>query len=216
MVAASDCSVGLRMSKKRQMRLLLADDHPIVLRGLASLLGADPRFAVRAVCSSGAEALAELRKGGIDIAILDIGMPGLSGLDVARAVADAGLKTHVILLTAAASDRQREEARNLGASLLFKDAAADELLDLVVGKIDRTGDDPSPLRSAAAPFELTQRELKIAELVATGISNKEIARQLSVSEATVKAHLHNVFTKTGLTSRTALAAFTLRKQTGGS
>lgn len=186
------------MNRNRQTSLLLADDHPVVLHGLASLVAADPRLAVRHVCSSGDEALAQLRRGDIDIAILDIGMPGLSGLDVARAAATERLKTQIILLTAAASDRQRDEARQLGASLMFKDAAAEELLEMVVSKAEgaNMGADASPLNAAVAPFALTHREREIAELVAEGISNKEIATRLAVTEATVKAHLHNIFSKT--------------------
>jgi DNA-binding NarL/FixJ family response regulator len=157
--------------------------------------------------------LAELRKGGIDIAVLDIGMPDMSGIEVARAVAAEGLDTTVILLTAAATDRQREEAKQLGVSMMFKDSAADELLELVRAKLNKTSsgvDAPD-----VAPFELTHRELEIASLVAEGVSNREIAGRLDVTEGTIKVHLHNIFTKAGLSSRTALAAFMLKKPNGG-
>jgi DNA-binding NarL/FixJ family response regulator len=193
--------------------VLVADDHPILLQGLANLLGSDPRLNLRSTCSGGSEALAELRKGGIDIAVLDIGMPDMSGIEVARAVAAEGLDTTVILLTAAATDRQREEAKQLGVSMMFKDSAADELLELVRAKLNKTSsgvDAPD-----VAPFELTHRELEIASLVAEGVSNREIAGRLDVTEGTIKVHLHNIFTKAGLSSRTALAAFMLKKPNGG-
>jgi two-component system nitrate/nitrite response regulator NarL len=199
----------------------LADDHPEVLRGLAALLETEPRIEIVAACASGTEALAAIREHAPDIAVLDIAMPGLSGLDVARSSASEALAARIVLLTASATDRQREEAREAGVSaLIFKDSAPDQLLKLIATLAPTNA---WPLQSSAeetasAPnllAALTPRERQIAQLLCEGISNKQIARQLSLAEATVKTHLHNVFTKTGLISRTALTALFIRSAADG-
>lgn len=202
------------MMAHNEASLVLADDHPVVLKGLAHLLETVPGIRIFAACRTGSEALDAIRDRQPTLAILDINMPDMSGLDVARSVAQQGLPTQVILLTAAATYRQEEEARLAGATLIFKDAAPDELLGLVAAKLALPGTKGSKLETtpSTASFEPTQREWQIAELVSDGLSNKEIARTLKLSEATVKAHLHNIFSKTGLTSRTALAALTFKRR----
>ena len=201
------------MRMRRKITILLADDHLMFLRSLAALLAADPRIKIVATCASGTEALEAIRLHAPDFAILDIGMPGLSGLDIARVAASDRLTSRIIILTASATDKQRDEAREAGVSaLIFKDSAPDQLIHLIVTLAHACFPqlcEEEARRPHAFPV-LTPREREITFLLCGGFSNKEIARQLSLSEATVKTHLHNAFAKTGTASRTALAMLILR------
>ena len=209
------------MAPPDQIRIVIADDHPVVLRGLESLISAEPDMCVLATAADGTNALATIRELRPDIAVLDIAMPGLSGLDVLAAAAGEGLPTKVVVLTASARDNQIVAAVNGGAQgLMLKDAAPDELVDclravaegelwhppaLVADAFARHAESGSDAQPAAMQ-SLTQRERQIVTLVAEGSSNKEIARALDVSEGTIKIHLHNVYKKLNVPNRTSLAA----------
>jgi DNA-binding NarL/FixJ family response regulator len=210
------------MAPPGQISIVIADDHPVVLKGLQSLISAEPDMCVLATAPDGAQALATIRELRPDIAVLDISMPDLSGLDVLTAAAGEKLPTKVVVLTASARDNQIVAAVNGGArGLMLKDAAPDELVDclravangelwhppeLVAEAFARYAESGSEGRSAAMQL-LTPRERQIVTLVAEGLSNKEIARALSVSEGTIKIHLHNIYKKLNVPNRTSLAAF---------
>jgi two-component system nitrate/nitrite response regulator NarL len=210
-------------SEPGKIRLVIADDHPIVLEGIARVLDAESDFDVRARCSSGTEALRSIREHRPDVAVMDIVMPDLNGLDALMRMNTEGLDTKVIFLTANATDAHILGLIEQGAkALLFKDAAISELAqcirhvasggrqfasDLVTAAIDReTG-----RRSVGEQFEqvLSVREREVVLLVAEGLPNKEIARRLNLSEGTVRIHVHNIYQKTGIGSRTALSALAL-------
>ena len=207
----------------KQIRLVIADDHPIVLEGIARVLEAEPDFEVRAKCSSGTHALSAIREHRPDVAVLDIVMPDMSGLDVLTRINSEGLDTKTIFLTANATDAHILALIENGArGLLMKDAAISELPfcirkvaggerhfpnDIVTAAIEReTG-----RRLVGEQFErvLSAREREIALLVAEGLPNKDVARRLNLSEGTVRIHVHNIYQKTGIGSRTALVALTL-------
>jgi two-component system, NarL family, nitrate/nitrite response regulator NarL len=204
--------------------VVLADDHPIVLNGLKGLLSSDPRFDVAATFSNGKDALQGLRQLEPTLAVLDICMPGLTGVEVLKSVEDDGLGTRVVFLTATATDEQIVEAVSHGAwGIMLKDAAADALVDCLSSVVDGERWLPPELVSAALAREasrrenseqlkhlLTTREREIAMLVADGLSNKEIARRSSISEGTVKIHLHNAYQKLGVANRTSLAGLARR------
>ena len=212
---------------KRPLSIVVADDHPVVRRGLAEVLRSCPLIQVIATHADGSSALHAIRTLQPDIALLDIAMPGLSGIDIL-----AGLVAHkngakVILLTASISDAEILAAIAHGAkAILFKDAAPDDLVEcirvvarggtwfpdeLVEAAVQReTGKDPGKCMELTQT--LTAREREIMLLVATGLSNKAVARQLAISEGTIKIHLHNIFRKTGVSNRTALAAASLPNQ----
>src|SRR3954468_17630391 len=188
-------------------RVLLADDHPIVLGGLQALLRSEPGVEVVAAAPDGAIALELIRAHEPPMAVLDINMPRLSGLDVLEALEQDGLATRVVFLTGTASDEQIATAVERGAwGLLLKEHAPDTLTEclrtVAAGQRWLPGElVASAVRRAAERREkdvqlervLTAREYEIAGLVAQGLSNKHIARRLTISEGTAKIHLNNVY-----------------------
>jgi two-component system nitrate/nitrite response regulator NarL len=205
------------------IRLVIADDHPIVLEGIAKVLEAESDFDVRAKCSSGTDALRAIREHRPDVAVLDIVMPDMSGLDALTRMNEEGLDIKTVFLTANATDAHILAVIEKGArGLLMKDTAIGELSlcirkvaggghhfpsDVVAAAIEReTG-----RRTAGEQFDraLSKREREIALLVADGLPNKEVARRLNLSEGTVRIHVHNIYQKTGIGSRGALTALAL-------
>ena len=203
--------------------MVIADDHPILLRGLVELFSSEPDIRVVSSCSDGINALDAIRQLRPDIALLDISMPGLNGLDVLGAIQAEQLDTHVIFLTATVNDSSIVKAITRGAKgLLLKDTAADELLrsireiaaggrcfqaDLVDAAVAReNGRQATTERLKEC---LSKREREIMLLVAEGLSNKEVGRRLNLAEGTVKIHLHNIFNKVGVSNRTVLTALAL-------
>ena len=201
-------------------RIILADDHPIFLGGLTSLIRSDPAYALVATCSDGSAALQALRDLQPELAVLDIGMPGLTGLEILEILRREALPTRVVFLTASANDEDIAHAVALGVwGLLLKRAAADQLLgslaavasgcrwlppDVVDGAVAREA--ARRQESERLAGALTPRERELVVLATEGLSNKEIARRIGVTEATVKIHLHNIYQKLGVSNRTALAA----------
>jgi DNA-binding NarL/FixJ family response regulator len=202
-------------------RVMIADDHPIVLDGLAQLLTGDPEFEVVGLCKDGEDALNVVRREKPDIAVLDVRMPRLSGLAILRVLVAEHIPTRVILLTAEISDDEVVEAVRLGvAGMVLKETASRQLLQ-VLSKVaaGETSLDQKVVRRAVdkllraragmmqAERVLTNRELEIVRLVATGLRNKQIADQLSITEGTVKIHLHTIFEKLGVSSRVELSNY---------
>jgi two-component system nitrate/nitrite response regulator NarL len=180
------------------------------------------------VASDGTTALETIRSVEPDMAILDINMPGLTGVDVLESLEEEGLGTRVILLTASASDAHIERAVRCGAwGIMLKDTAAEDLLtciDMVISgerwlPADLVG--PAIAREAQRRSEkdslkhaLTAREQQLVGLVAEGLANKQIARRINISEGTVKIHLHNIYQKLGVSNRTALTTLAHRSDIG--
>ena len=205
------------------VRVLLADDHPVVLAGLRELIAAEDGFQVVATGTNGEEALRAIRELKPDLAVLDVSMPDMTGLDVLAALDSEGLNIPVVFLTATASDQQIATAVTFGArGIVLKDAAPDSLIQCLRTVADGGRWLPPEVVDAALSREserrlethrveqsMTSREREIALLVAEGMSNKEIGRKLGVSEGTVKIHLHNIYQKLGVSNRTSLAALAL-------
>jgi DNA-binding NarL/FixJ family response regulator len=201
----------------------LADDHPLVLRGLAQLIATRPQFEIVATATDGNAAIDDIRRHAPDVAVLDVNMPKLSGLDVLRTAVAERLATRIVFLTASLTDERMLQAVNLGIyGIVLKDSAPESLLDcldqVVAGGRWLAADlvqsalmrETARRRSGRGPIEaLTTREAEVMRLVTSGLSNKQVARQLALSEGTVKIHLHNVYRKLNLGSRTALTAYAL-------
>lgn len=205
------------------VRVLVADDHPLLLRGLADLLRATEGVDLVAATNSGARALNIVRDERPDIAILDVMMPDVGGMAILRTIHERALPVRVVFLTATMTGRQIAEAISLGVwGLLLKDYAANSLVDCLrevaagrkwlpdelVSRIRRERDDDP----ARALTRLTPREREISELVCRGMSNKAIAATVGSTEGTVSIHLHNVYRKLGISSRTTLATLFVRHQ----
>ena len=212
----------------RPIRMIIADDHPVVLGGLKGLIETDCFFEVLAAYSGGRAALDGIREHRPDLALLDVHMPEMTGVEVLEAMAAEGMSARVVLLTASANDAQIVRSAELGArGILMKDTAAETLLEclhtvaadgrwLPAELVRAARDRDAERRSAADQIEkaLTLRERELALLVAEGLSNKQIARRLKLSEGTVKIHLHNIYQKFGLANRTSLAALLLPHRAG--
>ncbi len=207
------------------MRLMLADDHALVRAGIRALLAQIPGSEVVAETGDGLEALALIEKHRPDVALLDIAMPGLNGLEVAARIARISPRTRILVLSMHAGEGYVAQALRAGvAGYLLKDSAPDELAialksvvsgktylspaisaQVVEGFLRSTSDSaPDPLAS------LTERQREILQLVAEGNSNKEIADRLGVTVKTVEAHRAQVTERLGIRDLPGLVRFAIR------
>jgi DNA-binding NarL/FixJ family response regulator len=208
------------------IRVLLADDHPIVLGGLDQLLSLEPDLTVVARCTNGNEALAAIARERPQVVIADLTMPGRSGIDLLRELQAKGSPVRVILLTARIEHDQVLEALKLGvAGIVLKESAPFQILDSIrrvaaggqwIDQVisNRTLDGVLRRQSGARKVAavLTAREIEVVRMVAQGLRNKEIADQLSITEGTVKAHLRTIFEKLGIDSRMKLILYAREKR----
>jgi two-component system nitrate/nitrite response regulator NarP len=197
--------------------ILVADDHPIVLEGLVALFQGSGHTVI-AKCTSGPEVFDALQRLKPDILLLDLNMPPPDGLEIARLLKQRGHSARIVLLTSHLHDEDIVAAMRLGINgIMLKETAAQQLIACLDAVCQgRQWFDPEvasrALNSALwqsptprAADQLTSRELDVARLVARGMRNKEVARQLSITEGTVKMYLHNIYEKLNLGSRVELA-----------
>jgi two-component system nitrate/nitrite response regulator NarL len=210
-------------SPMRCTSVVIADSHPVVVRGLTSVLEARNGFKVVACCNDGPNCIAAIRSLVPDIAILDVAMPGLSGLEILAIANSESLSTRLVFFTASAEDRElilSAAARAYG--VLLKDME----LEILVRSLRQIADGqrlltlPSfdkavpPERENIAiaenePTVLTDRERQIMALVSEGLSNKEMGRRLNIADGTIKVHLHHIYRKLEISNRTLLAALAI-------
>jgi len=205
------------------LSVVVADDHPVVLHGIVDVLQSCGNMKVIAACGDGLSAVDAILKLAPDVAVLDISMPGLIGLEILASIAAEKSETKVVFLTASISDDQIVTAISRGAkAIMFKDSAPEDLIDCVrtvaAGGTWFVPDlvDAALERETGRRLEVerirqivTTREREVMLLVAEGLCNKLVARRLAISEGTVKIHLHNIYQKIGVANRTALTAFAL-------
>ena len=196
------------------IRVLLADDHAAVRQGVRQFLEADGGLQIMAEASDGAEALRLIRAQQPDVAVLDIQMPGLSGIDVTRAIRAEGLAVGVLILTAFDDAPYVQAVLQAGANgYVLKTADAQDLIEAVKAVQEgRAVLDPAVAhkllaqlsRPAAEPesASLTDREIEVIRLAAKGFTNKAIGMQLQISDRTVQGHLAKVYDKLQAGSRT--------------
>ncbi|WP_329143815.1 response regulator transcription factor [Streptomyces niveus] len=201
------------------IRVLLADDHPVVREGLRGMLSAEPDLTVVGEASSGPQAEALSAELGPDIVLMDLRMPGGGGVESIGRMRAAGLSCRVIVLTTYETDTDILRAVEAGAAgYLLKDLTRAELADAVrAASRGETVLAPSvaarlvdQLRSRPERPRLSQRETAVLRLVAEGCTNAEIGRHLFIGESTVKTHLLRIFTKLGVTDRTAAVTNAMR------
>jgi DNA-binding NarL/FixJ family response regulator len=206
------------------IRIVIADDHRVVRTGLEELIGTFDDVEVVGSCVDGEEAVDTCTAALPDVALIDLEMPILDGIEATRRILSASPSTSVIVFTSF-SDRERIlRALDAGAiGYLLKDAEPDELHRAIRAAV--RGEAPLAPKAAAALLaarsgstlspELTEREREVLRLVASGLANKQIARRLSISEKTVKGHLTHVFQAIGVTDRTQAALWAERNGLSG-
>jgi DNA-binding NarL/FixJ family response regulator len=201
------------------IRVVIADDHPLVRSALVRLLDGVDQITVVGAASDGAEAVAAALEHSPDVVLMDLEMPGRSGIDATQALTAAGSEARVVILTTFSDRRRILAALDAGAvGYLLKDAEHEEIIRGVLAAA--AGEAPLAPRAAremlaerARPRnepELSARELEVLRLVARGMPNKLIARELEISEKTVKAHLTSVFSQLGVSDRTQAALWAQR------
>jgi DNA-binding NarL/FixJ family response regulator len=200
-----------------KIRLLIVDDHPIVRDGLRAVFESEAAFEVVGQAADGAEAVDRAGPLGADVVLMDLRMPRMGGVEAIRRLRESAPEVRVLVLTTFDSDADVLPAVEAGATgYLLKDAPRDELLRAVhAAYLGQAVLAPSVaqkllgrVREPAAPAaeSLTERELKVLTLVASGATNREAARQLFISEATVKTHLLHTYAKLGVRDRAAAVA----------
>jgi DNA-binding NarL/FixJ family response regulator len=201
--------------------VVIADRHPVVLQGLSAVLGTRSDFNIVACCRDGTGCIEALRNLVPDIAILDVSMPGVSGLEILSIVNSENLSTRLVFFTASDEDRElimSAAADGYSYSVISKDVAPVVLVQSL--RLIAQGQRLLPLPSSVGYREqsaitenalttLTDRERQIMRLVSEGLSNKEIGRRLNITDGTIKVHLHHIFQKLEISNRTVLAALAI-------
>lgn len=208
-------------------RVLLVDDHALFREGMVSIIAAQPDLEVVGEAEDGLEALVKAQELRPDLVLLDIQMPGMDGLEACRQIKKDRPETVVVMLTVRDDDDKLFQAIRAGAQgYLLKSTRSKEVLEMLRGALRGEAAIPPQLagrmleefrrlslaaQPAGEPVELTQREQEILGLVAQGLSDKQIAAQLSLSLHTVKTHLRNILSKLQVESRHAAAQAAQRK-----
>ena len=196
------------------IRVLVVDDHAVVRDGLRALLSNADDIEVVGTAADGAGAIGFVASSPVDVVLMDLSMPGVDGVEATRRLVRDDPGARVVILTTFADQSKILDALNAGAAgYLLKDATPDEIVNAVRSVVAGGAPlDPKAARvlldsrNAATPArELSAREREVLELVATGLANKQIARQLGISDRTVKAHLTRIFQQLGVTDRTQAA-----------
>jgi NarL family two-component system response regulator LiaR len=210
------------MSKR--VTVLIADDHAIVRKGIRALLATEPDIEVLAEAQDGRQAITQAHKLQPDVILMDLVMPELDGIAAIRHISASQPKTRILVLTSFATDDKIFLAIKAGAlGYLLKDSGPRELVQ-AIHQVHRGESSLHPLVARkllqelaqphgqpSTPAQLTDREVDVLRLVAQGQSNREIARSLSIREATVRTHVSNILGKLHLASRTQAALYALRE-----
>jgi two-component system nitrate/nitrite response regulator NarL len=218
--------------KKATVRILIADDHPIVRDGLKKLLLLEDDFEIVGEAGDGREVLDRVQELDPDVLLLDLRMPNLDGLSALQALQQTNKRTRVIVLTASEDKNEFVQAMKLGCSGIVLKQTAPDLIVKSIRKVHageiwldshttaavmrqfQTGAEGSGLAPGGKGRErspLSAREREIVALVAQGYKNKEMAEKMFISEQTVKNHLHNIFDKLGVSDRLELALYAIHK-----
>jgi DNA-binding NarL/FixJ family response regulator len=214
---------GRAAARRGPVTLLVADDHPIVRQGLIALLKSERGFAVVGEAADGPGTIRLAEQLQPDVLVLDLMMPTLNGLEVARRMARRSPRTRIVVLSMHSHETYVAEALLAGATAyVVKDAGAQELLAAVWAAVEgRRYLSPSIsgpalaahlARGAADPFEsLTEREREVLHLTAEGLSGAQVGQRLHISPRTVETHRANVMRKLGLTNQRELVRYALER-----
>ena len=212
------------MSDSKPIRVLIADDHPVVRRGLRTLFSSKPGIEPVGEAADGAEAVLMARSLQPDVILLDMVMPHKNGLEAINEIKQENPEARILVLTSFAEDEKVFPAIKAGAlGYLLKDSSPEELLDAIrnvyhgqsslhptiarklINELKRPSD------SLPTQTTLTDREVEVLKLVAQGLTNHEIADKLVLSEWTVRTHVRNILDKLHLANRTQAALYALKE-----
>jgi NarL family two-component system response regulator LiaR len=206
------------------IRVLVADDHAIVRKGICALLATEPEIDVVGEAQDGQEVITKAQRMEPDVILMDIVMPGTDGLEATRRITSRQPNTRVLVLTSFAGDDKVFPAIQAGAlGYLLKDSGPEDLVQ-AIQQVHRGESSlhPSvarrvlqelsePSGHGPGPDTLTEREVEVLQLLAQGHSNRQISDHLMISEATVRTHVSNILSKLNLCSRTQAALYALRE-----
>src|ERR1700733_8975351 len=221
----------LNETKEVKVRILVADDHPIVRDALKKLLVLEEDVEVVGEAGDGREVLERMRDLDPDVLLLDLRMPNLDGLTTLQALRQTNQRTRVIILTASESRSELVQAMKLGCSGIMLKQTAPDLIPKCIRKVNRgeiwldsqtttavmrqlSSRTPRASKAGGEGRDfgpLSTREQEIVALAAQGYKNREMAERLFISEQTVKNHLHNIFDKLGISGRQELKSYASQK-----
>ncbi len=209
---------------KKTIRILVVDDHIVVRKGLIAVLETEPGFEVVGEAGNGAEAVQLARQLLPDVVVMDIVMPGMDGIEATRQIKQTCPLVNVLVLTSFSTNDKVLPSLNAGAiGYLLKDSTPADLIRALRRVAEGEGSlDPgitrqvlaqmhAPVSAESVANELTNRELEVLKLMANGLSNAEIAREMVVSNATVHTHVNRILAKLNLSSRTQAALYAVKK-----
>ncbi len=217
------------------IRVLIVDDHAMVRQGLRTFLTLSEGIEVVGEAANGLEAVEQVRQQQPHIVLMDLVMPEMDGIEATRRIRELSPDTQVLALTSFIEDEKVFAAIEAGAlGYLLKDVSPDDLVEAI--KAAHHGEaqlhpevtkklmrqvtakakqlETAPSQPQAGPNELTERELEVLRLIATGMSNREIAQELTIAEKTVKTHVSNILSKLHLADRTQAAIYALQHGLG--
>ncbi|MGH9582535.1 MAG: response regulator [Bryobacteraceae bacterium] len=198
------------------IRILIVDDHPVVRVGLSSMLGVQPGMTVAGSAANGADALELARALAPDIVLVDLRMPGMSGIEIIRALRHEHVPVRILVLTTFETDEDIYSAVKAGADgYLLKNSTQEEMIEAIrivcTHKRYFTPNIAARLAERLGRSELTPREHEILFLLAKGFSNKQIGRVLRISDKTARNHVNNILEKLGAKTRTEAAILAVQQ-----
>ncbi|KAB8143515.1 response regulator transcription factor [Chloroflexia bacterium SDU3-3] len=209
-----------------QIRVLIADDHVLVRKGLRALLAREPDISVIGEASDGRAAIEAAAQLQPDVILMDLSMPELDGIEATRAISARQPEIRILVLTSFTTDDKVFPALKAGArGYLLKDSEPEALTQAlrqvyrgesslhpaIARKVLQELTSPAPPPAAPTPEPLTEREIEVLRLIAQGFSNKEIAARLVITEKTARTHVSNILHKLQLASRTQATLYALRE-----